>query len=341
MTRLSRPMLAVVAALLIAAPATLVAAPVPPNDSVAAMGAGGLVLQRTDGIEMRSEDLYISAREIRVRYRFFNRTDRPITTLVAFPMPDVTGRPEGDTGLSNTDPAVLLPFTTTVNGRRTGANVEQKAVVGGLDHTGLLKGMGVPLSPHLQSATDALASLPSPQIEMLIDLGLVEDRSWTDAEGVHVDIVPLWTLKTTHYWAQVFPAGKEVAIDHRYAPAVGGSAGSAVGDPTLADSEIAADYAARYCTDADFVRSAGRLRGRGQYLTETRVDYVLTTGANWAEPIGDFRMVVDKGGWRNLVSFCGEDVRRIGPTTFEVRRRNFTPTRDLSVLILTGVSPTD
>ena len=48
-------------------------------------------------------------------------------------------------------------------------------------------------------------------------------------------------------------------------------------------------------------------------------------------------MVVDKGSSRNLVSFCGEGVRKTGPTTFEVRRRNYTPTRDLSVLIVTGV----
>ena len=47
-------------------------------------------------------------------------------------------------------------------------------------------------------------------------------------------------------------------------------------------------------------------------------------------------MVVDKGRSRNLVSFCGEGVRRISSTQFEIRRRNFTPTRDLSVLILTG-----
>ena len=81
------------------------------------------------------------------------------------------------------------------------------------------------------------------------------------------------------------------------------------------------------------------MRRRGQYLTETWVDYILTTGANWAEPIGEFRLVVDKGSSRNLVSFCGEDVRRISSTRFEMRRTNFTPTRDLSVVIVSGVRP--
>ena len=35
----------------------------------------------------------------------------------------------------------------------------------------------------------------------------------------------------------------------------------------------------------------------------------------------------------NLVSFCGDGVKS-GPTTFEVRYRDYTPKRDLAVLIL-------
>ena len=69
----------------------LLAAPAAANDSTASMGAGGLVLKRTDGIAMVSEDLYVSAREVRVKYRFLNHTAEPIETLVAFPMPDISG----------------------------------------------------------------------------------------------------------------------------------------------------------------------------------------------------------------------------------------------------------
>ena len=47
-----------------------------------------------------------------------------------------------------------------------------------------------------------------------------------------------------------------------------------------------------------------------------------------------FRLVVDKGSPDALVSFCGEGVRKIAPTQFEMRKDNFTPTRDLDVLIL-------
>lgn len=326
--------------LLVALAAVLLAAPATANDSVASMGTGGLILQRTDGIEMRSEDLYVSAREIRVRYKFYNRTDRDITTLVAFPMPHVTGRPETDIGIDQTDPLVLTPFTTTVNGRRAATNVEQRAFVGEVEHTDLLRGLGVPLSPHRPETGPAILSLPRPQIEMLIELGLVEDRSWTDAGVVHPDFAPLWTLKTIHYWNQVFPAGREISINHRYTPAIGGSSGSIVGDPSMAGTDYLAEYQQRYCVDTAFVRGAERMRRRRLTLSETWVDYILTTGANWAEPIGEFRMVVDKGSSRNLVSFCGEGVRKTGSTTFEIRRRNYTPTNDLRVLIVTGVRTT-
>ena len=48
-----------------------------------------IVLTRSADIEMRSEDLYVSEKEIRVRYSFFNTSKADIRTLVAFPIPDL------------------------------------------------------------------------------------------------------------------------------------------------------------------------------------------------------------------------------------------------------------
>lgn len=324
--------LTALAVLCLTASAGLAASPPPPNDSVAVMPAGGLVLQRIDGVEMRSEDLYVSAEEIRVHYRFFNRTDRPLVTLVAFPMPDIVGGLSGAQAIA--DPSDM-PFTTTVEGRRMATNIEQKAVLAGVDHTGLLRGLELPLSPVAPETLAAVGALPAPQIEMLVDMGLVRETLGGQAPAY----VPLWTLKTTHYWNQMFPAGREIDIRHRYVPAVGGSARSIMGDPALANSPLTADYAERYCTDRDFVSAARRMRTRGQAVSETWIDYVQVTDSGWDAPIGEFRMVVDKGGWKNLISFCAEDVRRTGFSTFEVKRRNYTPTRDLSVLILSSARP--
>jgi hypothetical protein len=67
--------------------------------------------------------------------------------------------------------------------------------------------------------------------------------------------------------------------------------------------------------------------------SQTTISYILTTGANWRDPIGRFRLVVDKGAPQNLVSFCGENVRQISPTTFEMVKTNFVPRRNLDILI--------
>jgi hypothetical protein len=52
------------------------------NDSSAELATGGLVFVKNNNIEMASEDLFISATEIRVRYRFINRSDKDVVTHV-------------------------------------------------------------------------------------------------------------------------------------------------------------------------------------------------------------------------------------------------------------------
>ena len=37
---------------------------------------------------------------------------------------------------------------------------------------------------------------------------------------------------------------------------------------------------------------------------------------------------------KNLISFCGDGVTKTGPTQFTVHHANFTPTKDVAVLIL-------
>jgi hypothetical protein len=48
--------------------------------------------------------------------------------------------------------------------------------------------------------------------------------------------------------------------------------------------------------------------------------------------------VVDKGRADHLISFCGDGVKKIGPTQFEMRKTNFTPDGNFAVLILKRLS---
>ena len=313
------------------------------NDSSAELGAGGLILTQNSDVEMRSEDLFISAEQVRVRYVFFNRASRDVTVHVAFPMPDITGS-EDPLAIPTEDPTNILAFETKVNGQPVSAKVEQKVFADGKDHTKLLQSLGVPLAPHIKSADEALDRLPRERWTEFERLKLAEITEYDEGKGMQKHLVPRWTLKTTWYWEQTFAASAETGIEHVYKPATGESAGTSLGAPDVVKEDWFMDYQKKYCMDRDFLGSLSRARVRagmdfGAPYQEQRISYILTTGANWAGPIRAFRLVVDKGDPANIVSFCGQNVRKISPTQFEIRRENFTPAQDFHVLIMKPTKP--
>lgn len=320
------------AALLLVAAALAGAGAALANDSVAESAAGGLVLGQSRDIDMVSEDLYVSRLEVRVRYVFRNRSRRPVTTIVAFPMPD--------RDLATEEGEIAWPsnFRTRVAGRAVAMRVERRAMLAGADRTQLLTGLGVPIGgrdsdPAMYAALDAL---PPAAQDRLAALGLAEfsGEPGTARRGGR----PLWTVRETWYWNQTFPAGRDLAVEHRYRPGLGGTVATALGGRGFRDSEHGRAMIARYCIDAGLLATVDRIARRNDGgwvpLAEHWLSYVLVTGANWRSPIGDFRLVVDKGAPANLVSFCGEGVRKISPTRFEIRRKNWRPDRDLKILIV-------
>ena len=307
-------------------------APAAANDTTASTGAGGLVLERTDAIDMASEDLLVSADLIRVRYVFRNQTADDVETIVAFPMPlrDLSE----EWGRNHSYPS---DFHTAVEGRPVQSALERKAIVKGQDHTALLERLRIPVAPgNIMDATKVMDALPEAERSRLQSLGLagVEEFSF-GAEPMAHHLVPLWTVQDRYWWRQSFPAGRDLNVEHRYVPGAGSSV-----DTLLASEYVKPDdpdllaLIERYCIGKDFLAAAERLRKPNVVLPPRWIDYILTTGANWRSPIGSFRLVVDKGKPGNLVSFCGTGVKQISPTQFEVRHENWRPTRDLHVLIL-------
>ncbi|HEY3948540.1 DUF4424 domain-containing protein [Phenylobacterium sp.] len=323
-------------AALIAAAATDAAA----NDSSAELATGGLVLTRNPAIEMRSEDLSISTKAVRVHYVFANTSANDVTILVAFPMPDVTIEGLDDNiVVPSESPTNLLGFVTTVDGQPVAAQVEQKALKNGADITAYLNGLGIPLAPHLQSTNDVLDKLPKAAQDALVARSLAIPDDYDVGHGMEHHLSAAWTLKTTFYWRQTFPAGRTIDVEHNYTPSVGGTAGTQWADPAFVGTALYTQGRQRYCIDDAFLAGAAKARTSANgYMTEQRIDYVLTTGANWKAPIGDFHMTIDKGASANLVSFCGNGVARTGPTRFEVHYTNFTPTKDVAILLLVPVA---
>jgi hypothetical protein len=309
-------------------------APSRADDSMATLGAGGLELEKTDKIALVSEDLTLSPTAIKVSYRFRNLTNADYETIVAFPMPDVTGGDGYDT-MAIPDPAKdnFLRFATRVDGKPVDSELEQRAFLKAegkpeVEITERLKSLGVPLVPTSEAAGAALSALSEPQSKALEDAEIMYAPPEFDTpKGPHTDPPePRWTLRSKFWRRQVFPAGKDILVEQTYTPAVGGSVSMGFG------TENGVDYRGTYCTDGPFTRAAEVLRKVRP--SEFYLSYVITSGANWAGPIGTFRLVVDKGDPQTLVSFCGDGVKKIGPTTFEVIAKDYTPKRDIHVFFI-------
>jgi hypothetical protein len=132
-------------------------------------------------------------------------------------------------------------------------------------------------------------------------------------------------VKVTHHWEQVFPTDRSVAVTHAYAPAAGSF--FFAGDDV--DADLEAELVGRYCVGPKLL---AEIRAKPRFLWA--VHYVLKTGANWKGPIGRFTLTIDKGNPKDKVSVCIAATRRATPTTFEVKRTDWTPTDDLRILFV-------
>lgn len=319
--------------------AAMVPNPVHANDTAAVLGAGGLELTTSKDIVMASEDLYLSPSQIRVRYAFRNESNRDITTTVAFPLPEVEQSYNAEiVFLPVEDRENFVDFSVAVDGQLIKPKLEQKAVADdGADVTAAIAKVGLPVNAQLPGWQEKARALPDEAWQQLIKQGLIEADDPGDRSA---DFTPTWKLRATFHWEQTFPAGKTIAVDHRYKPIVGGV------DRFDGGNEFN-DYK-DYCLDDQGKAGVRRLLKQAQAAAQAdpqknpaipgpvEVSYVLTTGANWKGPIGDFHLTVDKEKPHAVLSLCMSGLKKTGPTTFEVRQTNFTPREDIRFMVFEG-----
>ena len=99
--------------------------------------------------------------EVRVRYEFVNNSDQDVTTLVAFPMPDIKGDIDFMVAVPVEDPVNFLGFQTTVDAAPVEAKVQQRVSALGVDQTALLVESRRPACPA-EPARRAMRSTSSP-----------------------------------------------------------------------------------------------------------------------------------------------------------------------------------
>ncbi len=324
-------------ALLLAASAV---APSLANDGFMGLPAGGLTLQKSEAIAMLEEDLFLSLDEVRVDYRFRNDSPAPIVAQIGFPMPGlpVAVNFEAETGYDMHDvkDLELLKFETRVEGKAVTSKPVVRAFhfpdsrqdepqdrfrfTKAIDITAELTAAGIPLTFDANAIRAAYARL-SP----------AKKADW-NRRGIYVKETdyeaPGWYLSTIFVREQRFEPGRIVSVQHRYKPYPAGF----VMVPNHFEYEK--NLAREACVDKPTERAIRRvLKPDGGGIGYV-IDYIVTTANTWKGPIGRFRLTVDKGSAKNIVSFCGTGVKKTGPTTFSFEIRNFTPRHEIKVLVV-------
>jgi hypothetical protein len=308
------------------------------NDSSAELSVGGLVFTKSADVSMEAEDLLITPEIVTVRYRFLNQSQKPVTLTVAFPLPEIDLSDGDNIAIPASDSINFLGFETKIDGNPVTFTMNQRAFLGEKDVSAMLTGLGVPLMPlgALHAKLDALA--PASR-DKLINEGLLV-QAGSNEQGKPIYDAG-WKVKTSAVRQQTFPPNRPVAVEHRYKTSLGVSFDTVLRKALRQNKGMAKEverYRKDYCvTDkflADVDKIAGSAEGNTAKVQERRISYILKTGANWAGPIKQFKLVVDAQKPNRLMSFCAANIKIVSPTVAEVSTKDFTPDKDLKILLI-------
>jgi len=294
------------------------------NDSLAHVGVGGLVLQKTDDIAMVSEVLEISTKQIKVKYHFLNTSSSDIKTTVAFPMPAFN-----NAGERSENDSQMTDFKLFVNGVQMPVNINRVFRIKGVDVTDQIRKTGLSeqqiFYPQFSCFSfskneNRVCKLTPDQFAVIEKLGY---RDYGDA-----------AIEETAYWELVFPAGKEIEVIHEYKPFTGW-----VWAPANISSRSEVDELFKKketCMDDKTLEGITKSYLNREIPSDLwigDVEYILGTGRNWKGPIKDFKLILKKEDPSQYVSLCfpGKPVKT-SPTTIEFTQKNFVPQDKLYVI---------
>lgn len=336
-------------------PALLLATPTLANDGFGGLSATRLTFGQTDAVAMEEEKLFIGIDKVAVDYVFRNTTDQDITGEVIFPLPPVAvwagyeammNLPED---LTQED---LVGFTATVDGQPVTVTIDRIAVLEdgfdeenppskqydnpGRDVTADLERLGIPLTLDYLAVREVLLAFPEEKRNELAALGLAEYYEGDAANAIPPDVYGAWAIVTRYHWTQTFPVGKVVKISHSYTNRPPGGLFYWSDPPEEYQTYLKDQYCIDEGTSKALAKALKNPEGDefGNYGTAYNISYVLRTANSWAGPIGKFTLTLDKGDPKNVISLCAEGVKKTGTTTFVVEKTDYSPDRDLEVLIV-------
>ncbi len=307
------------------------------NDSVGAIALGGVEYRKIEGVSMEKESLTISVDKVQVEYEFFNNTDKPIQETILFPMPlfgfDLGCSPEYSGELQQfkvwINGAPTVPAKTIIAKLPDGADITNRLKEAGLNDVDIAEYRGVKSAcGDVQISGNYAANLQKLREMKLVDQVVDEDPT------------PLWRVGYVYHWQMVFPPRQLTHVVHEYRPFTGAVAmGYEFTTDKTADLFSKYEHSVRvsgdesYCMTEGAVRLATQIQRRANKPFVARsVQYVLTTGANWAGPIKDFSLNLKKRATDEIVTLCFDgEFKRTSDLTLTAHKKDFLPTKELDV----------
>ena len=231
------------------------------NDSMGTVSTSGIKYLKNPHIDMQSEDLHISEKQIRVHYKFKNTTAQDITETVLFPLPIVPAFTDSD--FADTK-GLVDSFRIYVNGKPVRPQAHVRAYFerrnGSLvDVTADLKKCGLSdqelMHPWTQNKdaeklNKKIRTCSSPKIKSLLPASESNIVGWTS-----------WSSQIIYSWKQTFKANAVTEIKHQYTPLVGGSF-----LPSLKAKDSKA-FIDEYCMDENFLKNFKTVEGGSKGLS--------------------------------------------------------------------------
>lgn len=290
------------------------------NDSTGYVATGGVQYLKNKDIQMFSEDLFISKKMIKVDYQFKNLSHKDVTETILFPLPKVENFFESD--FADTE-KLLKSFKVQVNGKsiqpvmHVRTFIQKNEKTDPIDMTDSFKQCGFTEKDMLNpwSRQDDEYETFEAKLRNCKNVALQKALPKDPNEVIS------WSSQVIYSWKQTFKANAFTRVQHQYAPLVGGSVALYPSD----DNQT-------YCMDQHF--KAGLRKAKSQHAPFQALGYILKTGANWAKPIQDFKLTIERDV-NELVSFCwAGKVKKLSNTQFQMSEKNFVPKQDLEIIFV-------
>lgn len=299
---------------------SLISASIMANDSTGYVATGGVQYLKNKDIQMFTEDLFISKKIIQVDYQFKNLSNKDVTETVLFPLPKIENFFESD--FADTE-RLLKSFKVQIDGKSIQPEMHVRTFILTDD-----KSAPVDLTDVFKQCGFSQREMLNPWNRQNYEYEAFETKLRSCSNAVLQKALPkdkeeviTWSSQVIYSWKQTFKANALTHVQHQYAPLVGGSVALYPEEDTKA-----------YCMDRNF--KAGLKKAKSQQAPYQALGYILKTGANWAKPIQDFNLTIERDAGE-LVSFCwAGKVKKISPTRFQMSEKNFVPQQDLDIIFV-------